>query len=110
MFGLTQAHGLGAIFRELDARNTVLVTSAGNFGHKTMQINAYPALLAQAAHVPNMIVVGASTMDGRQASFSQIGTVLSTYGPGHGLTLADPNNPIGFKVSSGTSYCKSVCD
>jgi hypothetical protein len=38
--------------------------------------------------IPEMIVVGAATMDSRRAPFSQVGDQISAYAPGHWLFSA----------------------
>ena len=53
--------------------------------------------------LPNLIVVGATTEDGRIAMFSRGGAGLTVYAPGSQVHVADPDGS-GLKLSDGTSF------
>ncbi|KAK4207996.1 hypothetical protein QBC37DRAFT_454015, partial [Rhypophila decipiens] len=95
-------HVLRITLDKLAAMGVVLVTSAGNDAETHGDpIDAYPTLF-QGEGLTDMIVVGAASYDSRRAPFSQTGGVLTTYGGGFYIRIA---NSEGGKVgTSGTSF------
>ncbi|KAI1272435.1 glycoside hydrolase family 55 protein [Xylaria sp. FL0933] len=94
-------------------QQAVLVAAAGNGGATHKTINCYPARFGSSrpsvnpwGQVKNLIVVGATTGRGYEASFSQTAEYLTTYAPGHQVWApTDPSaNGDPWEQVSGTSY------
>ncbi|KFX87604.1 hypothetical protein V490_08138, partial [Pseudogymnoascus sp. VKM F-3557] len=96
--------------------NTLLVCSAGNTGNPAagnfegVSPARYPARFGDPSnpfgHLPNLVVVGATTFRTRKASFSNYAPFLTTFAPGELVWLPSLNNFGGFTYAKtqGTSF------
>jgi hypothetical protein len=106
MVCLTSANSVPEqVLQEISAQGAVLVATAGNEAPDQPFIYKYPALLVNEG-IPEMIIVGAATMDSRRAPFSQIGSELAAYAPGHWLFAAQWQG--GRRNTFGTSLGESA--
>lgn len=112
------------LLHKLDSINVALVIGAGNFvATDGLAISTYPAKFGQKgnnigaalaqndpgyapSYLPNLIVVGAATMKGQRADFSQTADYLTTYRPGDDIKLpADPaSKGDNYEEDGGTSF------
>ena len=96
---------LEQVLQEISALGAVLVATAGNEAPDRPDIYKYPALFVDEG-IPELIVVGAATMDSRRAPFSQVGSQVAVYAPGHYLFSAQWKS--GRRNTFGTSLGESA--
>ena len=63
-----------------DRFGVVFVTAAGNDG---VEVDSWPSKAG--AHLPDMLVVGATSKNGVRAQFSNYGPLVNVWAPGDGL-------------------------
>ena len=101
-----------SVFRWLNANKVAVVCSAGNYAQDLDEeeeprtyVDTLPALFASDSSFP--IVAGNSDIYGkRQPSSQQTLKSPQIYAPGVNIKCADVASVNGFRVDSGTSYCK----
>ncbi len=89
----------------LAEKNILFVTAAGNDGHDLNDSPMFPASFG----LSNVIVVGASTLEGKMASFSNYGSLVDIVAPGTNIISTYPleydndGHPDGLYSRNGTS-------
>ncbi|MDV6330101.1 S8 family serine peptidase [Asticcacaulis sp. 201] len=76
----------------------LFVASAGNANQLAGATDASP----QSFDLPNILVVGATGMNGRPTSFTSFGKFVKVYAPGEGITVRAPGGMV--MRASGTSF------
>ena len=103
------------LLKLLDEANTVLVCAAGNYNKVPFK---YPAVFGNPAHnkgernkhIPNLVVVGASTQATYKAGFSNYADWITTFAPGKAVYTPNVNteeaNDDAYIGAEGTSFGK----
>ena len=97
------------LIQELFTQDVVVVTAAGNNAARSLALDTVPAMWGLDEDFP-LIVVGAATIDGTIARFSQGAATWSEilWAPGEGIECANGPSSPGLAVRSGTSYAAAM--